>query len=70
MKFIYGDIVKHPSYGVGIVAQRAMAASGANELYTVVFCKVLRNNGVVRVLGSELSLIKRLEQSLPKEGDS
>lgn len=64
MKFAYADIVKHPSYGVGIVAQRVMSASGVNELYTVVFCKVLKNYGVVRVFGSDLTLVKRLDQPL------
>lgn len=64
MKYAYGDIVKHSSYGVGIVAQCAMSASGVNEIYTVVFCKVLKNDGVVRVFGSDLSLVKRLDQPL------
>lgn len=64
MKYSYGDIVKHASYGFGIVAQRAMSASGVNEIYTVVFCKVLKNDGVVRVFGSDLSLVKRLDQPL------
>lgn len=64
MKYNYGDIVKHSSYGVGIVAQLAMSASGVNEIYTVVFCKVLKNDGVVRVFGSDLSLVKRLDQPL------
>lgn len=64
MKYNYGDIVNHPSYGVGIVAQLAMSASGVNEIYTVVFCKVLKNDGVVRVFGSDLSLVKRLDKPL------
>lgn len=64
MKYSYGDIVKHSSYGVGIVSQLAMSASGVNEIYTVVFCKVLKNDGVVRVFGSDLSLVKRLDQPL------
>lgn len=64
MKYAYGDIVKHSSYGVGIVAQCSMSASGVNEIYTVVFCKVLKNDGVVRVFGSDLTLVKRLDQPL------
>ena len=57
MKFCHGCIVKHPSYGTGIVAQSVISASGVNELYTVVFFNVLENNGVKRVLGSELTLV-------------
>ena len=32
MKFNIADIVEHPSYGVGIVVERCMSASGVNEL--------------------------------------
>lgn len=34
MKFNIADIVEHPSYGVGIVVERCMSASGVNELYS------------------------------------
>lgn len=46
MKFNIADIVEHPSYGVGIVVERCMSASGVNELYSVLFNRVLSNNGV------------------------
>lgn len=54
MKFNIADIVEHPSYGVGIVVERCMSASGVNELYSVLFNRVLSNNGVKRVFGSDL----------------
>lgn len=58
MKFCRGCIVKHPTYGTGIVVQSVISASGVNELYTVVFCNAfLENNGVIRVRGSDLTLV-------------
>lgn len=65
MKFRYGDIVDHPSYGIGIVAQQFYSASGVNEIYSVVFNRVLTNNGVKRVFGSELTLVRHTE---PEKG--
>lgn len=61
MEFRIGDIVDHPNHGVGIVAQRFLSASGKKELYNVVFVRVIPNNGVMRVFGEELSLIRHTE---------
>ena len=55
MKFKTGDTVNHVNYGVGLVMQ-AVGAENGNEEYDVYFVTVLRNNGIVRCLGSELSL--------------
>lgn len=66
MKFSVSDIVEHPSYGVGIVVERCMSASGVNELYSVLFNRVLSNNGVKRVFGSDLKLVRHPE---PKKED-
>lgn len=35
MKFNIADIVEHPSYGVGIVVERCMSASGVNRLVAI-----------------------------------
>ena len=56
MKFKPGDTVNHPEHGVGLVMQ----VIGA-ELYDVYFVTVLRNNGIVRCMGSELSIIEHEE---------
>lgn len=56
MKFKTGDTVNHANYGVGLVMQ----VIGA-ELYDVYFVTVLRNNGIVRCMGSELSIIEHEE---------
>lgn len=61
MKFEIGDTVNHSSYGVGIVMKAFMSASGVNELYEVFFVTVLRNHGIVRCLGSDLSLVDHEE---------
>lgn len=61
MKFNIADIVEHPSYGVGIVVERCMSASGVNELYSVLFNRVLSNNGVKRVFGSDLKFVRHTE---------
>lgn len=66
MKFNIADIVEHPSYGVGIVIERCMSASGVNELYSVLFNRVLSNNGVKRVFGSDLNLVRHTE---PEKGE-
>lgn len=50
--FKNGDTVIHANYGVGLIIQ---VFSG--DKYGVYFVTVLRNNGVVRCRGSELSLI-------------
>lgn len=55
MKFKIGDTVNHPNYGVGLVMQEFGSEVGI-ELYDVYFVTVLRNNGIVRCPGSELSL--------------
>ena len=60
MKFKTGDTVNHANYGVGLVMQGFSAENG-NELYDVYFVTVLRNNGIVRCPGSELSLIEHEE---------
>lgn len=61
MKFKIGDTVNHPEHGVGLVMQGFGSESGAGESYDVYFVTVLRNNGIVRCNGSELSLIKHEE---------
>lgn len=61
MKFKIGDTVNHPNYGVGLVMQASRSASGVNELYEVFFVTVLRNNGIVRCFGSDLSLVEHEE---------
>ena len=60
MKFKIGDTVNHPKHGVGLVMQ-AVSAENGNELYDVYFVTVLRNNGIVRCNGYELSLIEHKE---------
>lgn len=55
-KYNCGDIVEHAKYGSGLVQKRWLSASGVNELYDVLFVK--STDGVKRVLGSELSLIR------------
>lgn len=61
MKFKIGDTVNHPNHGVGLIMQGFNSESGADESYDVYFVTVLRNNGIVRCPGSELSLIKHEE---------
>ena len=61
MKFEIGNEVNHPHYGVGIVMQAFSSASGVNELYEVFFVTVLRDHGIVRCLGSDLSLVEHEE---------
>lgn len=56
MKFKTGDTVNHAEHGVGLVMQ----VIGA-EMYDVYFVTVLRNNGIVRCMGSELSIIEHEE---------
>ena len=56
MKFKIGDTVNHAEHGVGLVMQVI-----GTELYGVYFVTVLRNNGIVRCHGSELSLIEHEE---------
>ncbi len=56
MKFKTGDTVNHPEHGVGLVMQ----VIGA-ELYDVYFVTVLRNNGLICCMGSDLSLIEHEE---------
>lgn len=60
MKFNIGDSVRHPVYGGGCVYKRYLSASGVNEIYYVVFGMVSEDDGVKCVLGSELSLVSRL----------
>ena len=57
-KYNCGDIVEHEKYGSGLVKQRWLSASGVNELYGVLFIKGLSTDGVKRVIGSELSLVR------------
>lgn len=57
-KYNCGDIVEHAKYGSGFVHKRWLSASGVNELYDVLFVKGLSTDGIKRVLGSELSLVK------------
>ena len=57
-KYNCGDIVEHEKYGSGLVKQRWLSASGVNELYDVLFIKGLSTDGVKRVIGSELSLVR------------
>lgn len=68
MKFKYncGDIVEHAKYGSGIVKQHWLSASGVNELYDVLFIKGLCTDGVKRVHGSELNLVRHTE---PEKGE-
>lgn len=56
----------YSSYGVGIVVERCMSASGVNELYSVLFNRVLSNNGVKRVFGSDLKFVRHTE---PEKGE-
>ena len=58
MKYNCGDIVEHEKYGSGLVKQRWLSASGVNELYGGLFIKGLSTDGVKRVIGSELSLVR------------
>ena len=60
MNFKIGDTVNHANHGVGLIMQGFNSESG-NELYDVYFVTVLRNNGIVRCPGSELSIIKHKE---------
>lgn len=60
MKFKTGDTVNHADHGVGLVMNGSVSESD-NELYDVYFVTVLRNNGIVRCHGSELSLIEHEE---------
>lgn len=61
MKFKPGDTVNHPEHGVGLIMQGFNSESGAGESYDVYFVTILRNNGIVRCHGSDLSLIEREE---------
>ena len=61
MKFKIGDTVNHAEHGVGLIMQ-GFGSERGNELYDVYFVTVLRNNGIVRCPGSELSLIKHEEE--------
>lgn len=38
-----------------------MKSSGVNELYSVLFNRVLSNNGVKRVFGSDLKFVRHTE---------
>lgn len=58
MKFNPGDVVSHPVHGIGVVAKRYISASGVNYLYYVIFADVISNNGLVKVLGSDLTLVE------------
>lgn len=60
MKFKTGDTVNHANHGAGLIMQ-AVSAENGNELYDVYFVTVLRNNGIVRCMGSELSIIEHEE---------
>lgn len=60
MKFKTGDTVNHANYGVGLIMQ-GFGAENGNELYDVYFVTVLRNNGIVRCLGPELSPVEHEE---------
>ena len=60
MKFKPGDTVNHAEHGVGLI-MHAVSAENGNELYDVYFVTVLRNDGIVRCNGSELSLIEHEE---------
>ena len=60
MKFKTGDTVNHANHGAGLIMQGFNSENG-NELYDVYFVTVLRNNGIVRCMGSELSLIEHKE---------
>lgn len=70
MKYNCGDIVEHEKYGSGLVKQRWLSASGVNELYGVLFIKGLSTDGVKRVIGSELSLVRSVSpgSKLPVTG--
>lgn len=61
MKFMTGDTVNHAEHGAGLIMQGFNSESGAGESYDVYFVTVLRNNGIVRCNGSELSLIEHEE---------
>ena len=60
MKFKTGDTVNHAEHGAGLIMQ-GFGAENGNELYDVYFVTVLRNNGIVRCNGSDLSLIEHEE---------
>ncbi len=61
MKFKIGDTVNHPNYGVGLVMNGSSSECDGNEFYDVYFVTVLRNNGIVRCPGSELSPVEHEE---------
>lgn len=60
MKFKIGDTVNHPKHGVGLVMQGSGSEIGI-EVYDVYFVTVLRNDGIVRCLGPELSPVEHEE---------
>ncbi len=60
MKFKTGDTVNHPEHGVGLVMQGFGSGVGI-EMYIVYFVTVLRNNGIARCPGSELTIIENEE---------